>query len=353
MDAAKEFRNKIKEEKRKKVRLIENAGILTIAALSILVIAFILALFFGPGPKAAHGNKTLFIVESGDGASKIAKNLSHEHLVRWQFGFRIVAALSGAGNDFQAGDFEIPSKASPLKILDILKGQSLARKVTIPEGWTNGMAFDRIGKNPILVGDLPAMPKEGALAPDTYQVQRGDTRESVVARMIAAQEKIIDELWLKRAANLPFTSKEEALVLASIVEKETGKAEERPRVAAVFINRLRAGMKLQSDPTIIYGITKGLPIGRKILKSEITQNTPWNTYVISGLPPTPICNPGRDAIAAVLNPPNNKDLFFVADGTGGHVFAETYAEHERNVSHWREIRAKNEEQENRLEGGTK
>ena len=351
MDAAKEFRRQKKTEKREKIRFFQRAGVLIIIALGCIEILLLLGLFFGPGPKAANGDKSVFYVASGDGAAKIAKNLGDGHLVRAPLAFKVLVVLTGAGSKFQIGEFEIPNRASPSKILRILtKGAAIAHNVTIPEGWTNGMAYERIAANPILVGEMPPMVREGSLAADTYQVQRGDTRATLVNRMVQAQTRIIDELWLKRAANLPFRSKDEAIILASIVEKETGKAEERPKVAAVFVNRLRLGMKLQSDPTIIYGVTRGLPIGRKILRSEINQNHPWNTYVIAGLPPTPIANPGRASIEAVLNPPNTKDLFFVADGTGGHVFAETYAEHERNVARWREFRAQNEIQEQHLEG---
>jgi UPF0755 protein len=164
---------------------------------------------------------------------------------------------------------------------------------------------------------------------------------------------MLEDLWLQRAPDLPFRTKEEAVALASIVEKETGVAEERPRVAAVFVNRLRKGMKLQSDPTIIYGITKGAPLRRKIFKSDLENPHPWNTYVINALPPTPIANPGKAAIAAVLNPPRSNELFFVADGSGGHVFAETYAEHDRNVQRWREFRAKAEAKNADLEGSEK
>jgi UPF0755 protein len=166
-----------------------------------------------------------------------------------------------------------------------------------------------------------------------------------------SHQALINDLWLKRAPDLPIATKQEAIILASIVEKETGIAEERPRVAAVFVNRLRLGMKLQSDPTIIYGITKGAPLRRKIFRSDLENPHPWNTYVIQGLPPTPIANPGKDALVAVLNPPRTREIFFVADGTGGHVFAETYAEHNRNVLRWRAWRAEQEKKGQSLMGG--
>lgn len=345
-DAAREFRNKKKAKALNKAKKFEFFGIGIIGLLCILTLILITSFFIGPGPKATNGKNTIFVVESGDGAASVAANLNKQKLVRAEFAFKSLAVLTGASKKLKPGEYIIPSSASPIKILNILtRGFSLSHKVTIPEGWTNGMAFERIANNQVLSGDLPPMPPEGSLAPDTYTLKRGDTRAAIVAQMQAAQTRILDDLWLKRAADLPIKTKEEALVLASIVEKETGIASERPEVAAVFVNRLRKGMKLQSDPTIIYGITKGLPIGRKIRKSEIEQNHPWNTYVIPALPPTPIANPGRDSIAAVLNPPSSKYLFFVADGTGGHIFAETYAEHDRNVQRWRAIRAQKEQSE--------
>jgi UPF0755 protein len=189
----------------------------------------------------------------------------------------------------------------------------------------------------VLVGDAGAVPDEGTLLPETYLFTRGTTRKEILARMRAAQQTFVDDTWENHAADLPFGTKEEAIVLASIVEKETGLASERPRIAGIFVNRLRAGMKLQSDPTIIYGITRGYPLGRRIKESEIQAITPYNTYVIPGLPSAPICNPGKDAIAAVLNPATTDDIYFVANGSGGHVFSKTIADQNRNVAAWRKI----------------
>ena len=192
--------------------------------------------------------------------------------------------------------------------------------------------------DPVLVGEVSAVPEEGALLPETYLFERGTSRDEILARMAAAHDAVMEELWPARAENLPIKTEEEAVILASIVEKETGVAEERPRVASVFINRLNRGMRLQSDPTIIYGITGGKgPLGRRIRRSEIDGATPYNTYQIDGLPPTPIANPGRAAIEAVLNPPETKDLYFVADGTGGHAFASSLKEHLKNVAAFRRI----------------
>jgi UPF0755 protein len=220
----------------------------------------------------------------------------------------------------------------------IVSGKELVFKLSVPEGWTTAQVIARVAAHESLTGDITQTPPEGAILPDTYVFRRGMTRDALLLEMRAAQAKILDEMWAKRAPDLPFTTKEEALTLASIVEKETAIAAERPQVAAVFINRLRAGMRLQSDPTIIYGITKGKSkLERPILKSDIQERTPYNTYRIAGLPPTPIDNPGKESIAAVLNPIDSKALYFVADGSGGHVFAETLDEHRKNVRKWRVV----------------
>jgi len=208
--------------------------------------------------------------------------------------------------------------------------------ISVPEGFTSEMVLDAVMAEPVLTGDAAA-PPEGSVLPDSYQVQRGQSRAEVIQAMRAAQDALLARLWAGRAPGLPFTTPQEAVTLASIVEKETGLAAERPRIAAVFENRLRAHMRLESDPTIIYGISKGRPLGRGITMSELMAATPYNTYRIDGLPPTPIANPGRAALAAVLNPPRSDELFFVADGTGGHVFASTLEAHRANVAKWRAI----------------
>ena len=196
--------------------------------------------------------------------------------------------------------------------------------------------MDIIGKTDVLAGSAPT-PPEGALLPETYEVTRGDDRGALLQRMMAARDRLLAQLWTKRKAGLPFETPEQAVTLASIVEKETSLASERPRVAAVYINRLRKGMPLQADPTVAYGVNQGLPMGRGLTMSELTAPTPYNTYVNPGLPPTPIANPGRASLAAVLDPPSTDELYFVADGTGGHAFAATYEDQERNVAHWRQI----------------
>jgi UPF0755 protein len=219
---------------------------------------------------------------------------------------------------------------------DIRAGRVVRRLLTLPEGWTSGNAADAINAAAMLTG-VAEEPPEGSILPDTYEIQRGEERADVVRRMREARDKVLAALWAKRQPDLPLKTPEEAVTLASIVEKETGVPSERPRVAAIFINRLRVGMPLQSDPTIIYGITKGRPLGRGIRASELAAATPYNSYKVAGLPPTPIANPGREALAAVLNPPKTDELYFVADGTGGHAFASTYEEHAKNVERWRKI----------------
>jgi UPF0755 protein len=344
---------KIRGKKAAKAKMFTRAGLTILGCLTLLMLGLLGLLLFGPGPKTADGKPTIFVVVSGDGASAVTERLSDAHLIKAELGFRLVAAMTGAGKRLKPAEYEIPSGATPSKIASILtSGKGVKRSVTLPEGWSVSQIYTRLQANAILTGDLPPPPPEGSLNPDTYIIQRGDTRADVVKRMRESHDAMLEELWLKRAPDLPIRTKEEAVTLASIVEKETGIAEERPRVAAVFVNRLRKGMKLQSDPTIIYGITKGAPLRRKIFKSDLENPHPWNTYVINALPPTPIANPGKAAIAAVLNPPKSAELFFVADGTGGHVFAETYAEHDRNVQRWREFRAKAEAKNADLAGAT-
>ncbi len=223
------------------------------------------------------------------------------------------------------------------QVLDkVAKGEVLRRFVTIPEGVTSEMAVEILMNQPVLTGDVAA-PAEGAILPETYEIQRGQDRSAVLSRMMDARDELLTKLWAQRSPGLPFQTPEEAVTLASIVEKETAVPAERPMIARVFVNRLEQGMRLQSDPTIIYGLTKGRPLGRGIRLSELQAPTAYNTYAIDGLPPTPIANPGREALAAVMSPPPGTQLYFVADGTGGHAFASSLPEHERNVARWREI----------------
>lgn len=294
------------------------------------------------GPLPATGSpETVVLLERGQGLSAISTKLERAGVIRSAFLFKLGVLKAGAERDLKAGEYAIPAGASMNAILALLReGRVVLHKLTIPEGLTTAQALRLVAGAPVLTGEVGEPPAEGTLLPDTYLYSRGETREAVVRRMLAGRADFLDQAWADRAPGLPLKSPEEAVILASIVEKETGIAAERPRVAAVFINRLKRGMRLQSDPTIIYGLTAGEPLNHGLRVSEIARVTPYNTYQVDGLPPTPICNPGRDAIAAVLNPPSTKDLFFVADGTGGHAFSATEAEHRKNIAKWRAIEKK-------------
>lgn len=294
---------------------------------------------YGAGPKSKTGEPTIVILRSGSGVGEIATALKRAGVIRSPRSFRIAAQLLGADRSLRAGEYQFESGASLNSIIQKMKSGAVVRHfVTIPEGRTSAQAVRILIAEPILTGEV-TVPPEGSILPETYEVTRGETRAEVLQRMTKAMDEAVDELWAKRAQGLPFETKEEAINLAAIVEKETRLAHERPRVAGVYINRLRLGMPLAADPTIVYGVSRGEPLGRGIRRSELDADTPWNTYKRAGLPPHPIANPGRASIAAVLNPAITKELFFVADGTGGHAFAETGAEHDRNVLKWRRIEA--------------
>jgi UPF0755 protein len=298
--------------------------------------------FTKEGPLA---QSKIHIVEKG-GAPEIAASLEEAGIISDAEVFALAALVTGQRGRLKAGEYEFPQRASMRDVMNLLStGKSIVYKLTIPEGWTTKMALDRVRSNNVLTGDLTIEPPEGAIMADTFVFKRGKTRNELVRDMVASQVKLMNELWEKRSDRTPVKTMEEAVILASIVEKETGLAEERPLIAAVFANRLKKGMRLQSDPTIIYGIVGGQgKLGRPLRKSDIAEKTPYNTYQINGLPPGPIGNPGRAAIEAVLHPKETKALYFVADGTGGHAFAETLEQHYANVAKWREIeKEKNEE----------
>ena len=249
----------------------------------------------------------------------------------------MVAEVSGSAPRLKAGEYDFVPGSSLLQVLrKIRQGLTVRHFITIPEGLTSRAAAQILSQSPILLGPTPIAP-EGALLPETYEVQRGDSRVQVTRRMERARDALLHKLWAARAPNLPYRSPEEAVTLASVVEKETALAAERPRVAAVFVNRLKAGMRLESDPTIIYGLSGGAPLGHGLTRSELGSPSPYNTYRFGGLPPGPIDNPGRASLAAALAPMKTGDLYFVADGTGGHAFASDLAQHARNVAHWRLI----------------
>jgi UPF0755 protein len=292
--------------------------------------------FEAPGPLQ---ETRIFTIERGMRTPEIARALKHAGIISDDRIFLVAAYLTGKYRQMRAGEYQFQKNASMASVMGlIVAGRELIYKLTVPEGWTTAQVIERVAAHENLTGDITQTPPEGSILPETYIFRRGMTRDALLQEMRTAQEKLLDDLWAKRASDLPFTTKQEALTLASIVEKETAIRAERPQVAAVFINRLRAGMRLQSDPTIIYGITRGKSkLERPILKSDIEETTPYNTYRIAGLPPTPIDNPGKESIAAVLNPIASKDLYFVADGSGGHVFAATLDEHHRNVRKWRVV----------------
>ncbi|PJF08151.1 endolytic transglycosylase MltG [Pseudorhodobacter sp. MZDSW-24AT] len=251
----------------------------------------------------------------------------------------VLRELDAATNRYvEVVKFDPAAEAKPQAYVDVVEESDLRFRVTLAEGVTSWQVVDALKRADFLTGEVAEVPPEGSLAPDSYEVDKGSDRGALLARMTAAQEQILATLWASRAEGLPYASPQEALIMASIVEKETGVAEERRQVASVFVNRLERGMRLQTDPTVIYGITLGQGVlGRGIRQSELRRETPYNTYVIDGMPPTPIANPGRLSIEAALNPDSTDYIFFVADGTGGHAFAVTLQEHNANVARWREI----------------
>lgn len=314
----------------------------TLAAVVLIILGWAVWSYQGPGPEAKAGELTNVNLRRGAGVTEIASTLERAGLIRSSALFIAATQLTGAGASLQAGEYEFPTRASMARILrDIRDGKVVRHQITIVEGMTSRAAMEALEGLTDLTGVAPEAP-EGALLPETYQYERGEDRAAVLKRMMDARDELLAQLWQARQPGLPVKTPEEAVILASIVEKETGIAEERPRVAAVFTNRLRQGMKLESDPTIIYGLTGGKPLGRGLRASELARPNPYSTYQIPALPPGPIANPGRAALAAVLDPPKTEELFFVADGTGGHVFAKTYDEHLKNVAKWRAIERERE-----------
>lgn len=278
-------------------------------------------------------------VREGATLTRLCPQLQEKGLVANCRAYRIFARLLGSGDGIQAGEFEVPAGTSQARLLDILQhGAPVQRLVTIPEGMPSVLVQEKLAAVPYLTGPAP-LPAEGSVLPDSYSFGRGETRAAVAARMTAAMDRTLAELWPQRKAGAcPVSTPAEAVNLAAIVEKETGKPAERRAVAGVYCNRLRIGMKLDADPTVIYPVTKGRPLGRRILRSELNADTGYNTYRRPGLPAGPIANPGRASIAAVLDPERHEYIYFVADGTGGHIFARTLAEHNANVRKWFALR---------------
>ena len=320
------------------------------ALLSLLVLGLLVAggivvygasQFYGTGPLRAEST---FRVDANSGLGTVAARLEEQGLIGSRYIFQIAGRALERSASIKAGDFRIPAGASMSEILiELTEGNPIRYAVTIPEGVTAWDVVQRLNADSNLTGEVKALPAEGSVLPGSYDYIPGNTRQSVLDAMQTAMTTKLAEVWEGREADLPIETPEELLVLASVVEKETGVASERPQVAAVFVNRLREGMRLQSDPTIIYGITKGQStLGCGLRRSEIEAETPYNTYQVDGLPPTPIANPGIEALQAVAHPDSHDYLYFVAKGatpSEGHVFAATYAEHQQNVSRYRAIAA--------------
>ena len=331
-------------------RLSGVLSFLLIAAVgSIACLAWALNEARKPGPLAADKIVVVSREDEADGES-IADQLGRAGVIDSPLWFNLVVLTDGNRGKLKRGEYLFKEHASLREVEETLvSGKAVQHKLTIPEGWTTEQIMQRLRDNDVLVGEVKEAPREGSILPDTYVFLRGETRETVLARMEKAQAKTIDDIWKRRATDLPIKSPGELVTLASMVEKETGKADERPRVAGVFVNRLEKRMKLQSDPTIVYGLVGGKgTLGHSISKAEVEQATPYNTYIIEGLPPGPIANPGKAALEAAANPSRTKELYFVADGTGGHAFAETLDQHLKNVERWRQIEKDAKDSKDRL-----
>ncbi len=316
------------------------AGVLTafviVAALGAATLLWGSRAFDSPGPLAAE---TTLILPRGIGLDEIAPRLAAAGVIETPWLFVWGVRLSGAARGLRAGEFAFAPGVSASGVMELLlSGRTVVRRVTVAEGLTTRQVIGLVAATEGLTGAVTEVPQEGALLPETYHFSYGDSRAEMLRRMAAAMDAALDELWASRAEGLPFATPREALILASIVEKETALAEERPHVAGVFVNRLRRGIRLQSDPTVVYALSGASgAFDRPLTRADLDVASPYNTYRTKGLPPTPIANPGRAALAAVLDPLATDDLYFVADGSGGHVFARTLEEHNRNVARSRKL----------------
>ncbi|WP_298093179.1 endolytic transglycosylase MltG [uncultured Sphingomonas sp.] len=312
-----------------------------LGCLIVLIAAIVLAGFVAANMWAGAGpaeRPVTVVVPQGASLARAATELEQAGAIRSATRFRLLARVFGGGGSIKAGEYDVPAGASASEVYALLQnGKVRQRMVVVPEGYPSALVHDALMRADGLTGEVP-VPAEGSILPDSYAFQRGDTRAAVVTRMQAAMDRYLAEAWAKRKPNIAVSTPKQAIILASIVEKETGKPSERRMVAAVYGNRLRIGMPLQADPTVIYPITKGRPLGRRIRRSELQAKNGYNTYASAGLPVGPIANPGRASIDAVLNPASSPALYFVADGTGGHVFANTLPEHNANVQKWYAIR---------------
>jgi UPF0755 protein len=304
----------------------------------------------GPGP--LEQAKTV-VVPRGAGRDRMAEIFVKEGVVAKPLAFKIAYLIDSTPRSIKAGEYEVPPHVSVTGLLEILQsGKTVQRRLTVPEGLSTAEIVELVRNAEALDGEISIPVSEGELLPETYFYSRGDTRNQVLERMREAMTKAVDEAWRGRANNLPLASKRDLVVLASMVEKETGQAAERARVAAVFVNRIRARMPMESDPTVIYGIAGGRPLGRELSRADLQRPTPYNTYARPGLPAGPIANPGRAALMAAARPQQTqgrREYYFVADGSGGHAFASTLVDHNRNVARWRELQRQRQDRER---GGT-
>ncbi len=313
-------------------------GCLVLVAAAVIAVLLAGNFLYGWHSSGPLEQQRTIIIKSGSSLAMAAEAMESEGVIKSADGFLTRAKILGGSEPIKAGEFEIPAGASNALILDILQGgKSVQRLITVPEGTPSIIVYERLMAEKLLKGDI-LVPAEGSILPDSYSFERGEQRAAVLQRMQKAMSDTLAELWPKRTKASVVKTPEEAIILAAIVEKETALARERRTVAGVYGNRLRKNMMLQADPTIIYPITKGKPLGRRIRQSEIAQVNDYNTYAMVGLPKGPIANPGRASIEAVLNPADTQALYFVADGKGGHIFAETLKEHNANVEKWFAIR---------------
>ena len=316
-------------------------GNAVLTGIVLFIIAAGAGLYVGKGMFEAPGpldRERTVVIPRGVGIRDVAELLRRERIIDRPMVFVGGAVVSGTSSDVKAGEYLFEPGASMRDVLDTLvEGRAIQHTVTIAEGLTSDQIVQRLMENEVLAGEINGVPPEGTLLPETYKINRGMTRQQMITRMQAAHKRLVQETWERRSHDVPVKTIEEFVTLASIVEKETGKADERTRVAAVFVNRLNRRMRLQSDPTIIYGLSGGKgTLGRALTREDVDRPTPYNTYTVDGLPPGPIANPGRASLEAVANPSRTKELYFVADGSGGHVFASSYDQHLKNVARWRE-----------------